>query len=64
MFKVFWNTIVGWGCLFALANSYYRLEGYVDNGLRWKTKEKKIRKYDFTSEFEEKTFWKHLRLRI
>jgi len=35
----------------------------VDNGLKWKRKEKRLVKYDFTSEFEDRTIWKHFRLR-
>ena len=37
--------------------------GFAYNGLQWRRKEKKLLKYDFTSDFEQKTIWKHFRLR-
>jgi hypothetical protein len=43
--------------------SYYRLCGLMDNGLRWKRKDKSLNKYDFTSDFENNTIFKHFRER-
>jgi len=64
MFSLSWTAGTAFGGLFALANSYYRLKGLVDNGLRWKRPERKLRKYDFSTEFEDNTIWKHFRLRL
>ena len=36
----------------ALLNSYNRLAGLVENGLWWRRKENRLRKYDFTSDFD------------
>lgn len=58
-----WTTSIAFGALLALNNSYYRLAGFVDNGLEWSRKEKKLKKYDFTRDYEENTIWKHLRIR-
>jgi|LauGreDrversion4_2_1035121.scaffolds.fasta_scaffold350530_1 hypothetical protein len=44
--------------------SFYRLEGLMDNGLRWKHKEMLDNKYDFTSDFERNTIFKHFRIRL
>ena len=52
-----------WGMLMGFTNSYYRLNGFVDNGLVWKRKERKLNKYDFTSELEANSFFKNLRIR-
>lgn len=51
------------GATIALCNSYYRLTGYVDNGLTWNRKNNKLRKYDFTSEHEKGSFWGYFRIR-
>ena len=64
MFSMSWTFATAWGGLFALANSYYRLKGLVENGLRWKRPERKLRKYDFSSEFEENTVFKYFRLKL
>jgi len=42
-----------WGAIMGMWNSQYRLKGLVENGLRWKRKDEKLKKYDFTSEFEK-----------
>jgi hypothetical protein len=47
----------------ALNCSYYRLIGLMDNGLRWKKKDRNLNKYDFTRDFEKHTIFKHLRER-
>jgi hypothetical protein len=44
--------------------SFYRLTGLMDNGLRWKHKEMLDTKYDFTSDFEKNTIFKHFRIRL
>jgi hypothetical protein len=51
------------GGYLALANSFYRLRGFVENGLRWRRPERKLNKYDFSKDFESKTIWKYFRLR-
>ncbi len=58
-----WTGVMAGGFIFGLNNSFYRLQGLTENGLVWKRKERKLNKYDFTSEFEDKTIWKHFRLR-
>jgi hypothetical protein len=40
---------------------YRRLTGYIDNGLRWRKPEDKLRKYDETSQFEKVTIWKRFK---
>jgi len=35
----------------------------MDNGLRWKRSDMDLKKYDFTSDFEENTIYKHFRER-
>jgi hypothetical protein len=52
-----------WGVMMAFMNSNYRLLGLVDNGLVWKRRNTRLRKYDFTSDFEKYTFWRYLRIR-
>lgn len=42
---------------FLLLIPYQRLTGYYENGLRWKKPEKKLKKFDFTSEFEKQSKW-------
>jgi hypothetical protein len=51
------------GIVTALNCSYYRLTGLMDNGLRWKRKDKSLNKYDFTRDFENHTIFKHFRER-
>lgn len=42
-----------------LNNSYYRLTGVAANGLNWSEEpEPELVKYDFSSNFVEKSFWK------
>merc|ERR1740123_82684 len=41
---------------------FRRLTGFWDNGLRWKTPEDKLQKYDCTSHFEQATGWSKWRL--
>jgi hypothetical protein len=62
-FNLAWSIIIGWGGLFGILNSYYRLKGLTDNGLKWRRPDKKLRKYDFTSEYEKGTIWRYLRIR-
>ena len=47
----------------ALMNSFYRLKGYINNGLKWKRVEKKLYKYDLSSEHEKQSIWGFLRIR-
>mmetsp|Transcript_11722 Transcript_11722/g.13514 ORF Transcript_11722/g.13514 Transcript_11722/m.13514 type:complete len:151 (+) Transcript_11722:42-494(+) len=64
LFNAFWWIMISSGFITALANSGYRLQGHVDNGLRWKRPEIKLNKYDFTKEYEKKYFWlRALRIR-
>jgi hypothetical protein len=51
------------GIFTALNCSYYRLIGFMDNGLRWKNQDFVYNKYDFTRDFEKKTIFKYLRER-
>ena len=51
------------GCTMAIGVSFRRLTGYWDNGLRWKTPEDKLNKFDCTSHFEQSTIWKRFRIR-
>jgi hypothetical protein len=44
----------------ATSCSYYRLTGLMDNGLRWRRSDG-LKKYDFTSEMEKKSIFKHFR---
>ena len=56
--------MISGGLVTAFNNSGYRLQGQVDNGLRWKRPEIKLNKYDFTKEYEKKYFWlRALRIR-
>ncbi|EGR34429.1 hypothetical protein IMG5_011950 [Ichthyophthirius multifiliis] len=63
MFSTAWTAMISYGFLYAFANSYNRLNGFVDNGLRWKRKEKILIKYDFTSEYEKSSIFGFFRLR-
>ncbi|KAL4478928.1 hypothetical protein ABPG72_019365 [Tetrahymena utriculariae] len=63
LFSSVYGGIIFWGLVLGFNNSYYRLNGFVDNGLVWKKKERKLNKYDFTSEFEDNSFFKKLRIR-
>jgi hypothetical protein len=51
------------GSFVAMLCSYYRLTGYMENGMRWRNKELLYSKYDFTRDFEERTIFKHFRER-
>lgn len=51
------------GIYLMFACSYYRLSGFMDNGLRWKKQDKKFDKFDFTRDFEDRTIFKYLRER-
>ncbi len=48
----------------ALQCSFYRLTGFMENGLRWKHRDMLYSKYDFTKDFEANTIFKHFRERI
>ncbi|KRX10057.1 hypothetical protein PPERSA_08460 [Pseudocohnilembus persalinus] len=63
LYNMCYTGVMAWGGLFALQNSFYRLRGYVDNGLQWKRKERKLKKYDFSTDFEDNSIWRHFRLR-
>ena len=51
------------GLALAFNCSYYRLTGFQDNGLRWKTPDNRMKLFDSTSVYEANTFWKNLRVR-
>jgi len=53
-----------WGIYMMFQCSYYRLTGLMDNGLRWKTRDQKLKKYDFTRDFERQTIFKYFRERL
>lgn len=63
MFGVAHGYMYLMGSILALTNSRLRLKGYVCNGLKWKYDMDSYRKYDFTSDYENKTIWGYLRLR-
>ena len=50
------------GGFFAFTNSYYRLTGLVFNGLEWRKKENKLKKYDFTSDYMKGSIWRFFRI--
>jgi hypothetical protein len=52
-----------WGVMMAFLNSNFRLQGFVDNGLVWKRRNTRLRKYDFTSDYEKTSLWRYLRIR-
>lgn len=61
-YTMWWYNLCG---IFVAMNcSYLRLTGYLENGLRWKQNDSLYTKYDFTSDFERNTIFKHLRERI
>ena len=51
------------GIVWAIMGSYTRLTGYWDNGLRWNVPVQQVNKFDVTSDFEEKSIFKHWRIR-
>lgn len=51
------------GLFWAVQCSSYRLTGMMDNGLRWKRKDRALQKWDVTKDFEEHTIFKHFRER-
>jgi len=52
-----------WGAMMSFLNSNFRLQGFVDNGLVWKRRNTRLRKYDFTSDYEKTSLWGYLRIR-
>lgn len=62
MFYMFTWNFFG---VYAMMNcSYFRLNGVLDNGLRWKNSDITLKKYDFTKDFEEQSIFKYLRQRV
>lgn len=55
-FRRYHRLFIAFGVILALRNSYYRLEGYVPNGLP--KNDGGLVKYDFTSELVNGTFWR------
>lgn len=49
--------------IMATSASYYRLVGFMDNGLRWRRSDG-LNKYDFTSDMESKSIFKYFRERV
>jgi hypothetical protein len=47
----------------ATSCSFYRLTGFMDNGLRWRRSDG-LNKYDFTSDMESKSIFKYFRERV
>ncbi len=47
----------------ATSASFYRLVGFMDNGLRWRRSDG-LNKYDFTSDMESKSVFKYFRERV
>jgi len=62
MFRLTWSSFISFGALTAFYNSYYRLTGLVSNGLEWKRKDNKLKKYDFTTDYMKGTIWSFFRL--
>jgi hypothetical protein len=52
------------GIIMATQCSFYRLTGFLENGLRWKHKDMLYSKYDFTKDFEANSIFKHFRERL
>ncbi len=52
------------GSFVAMCCSYYRLIGFMENGLRWKRRDLLYSKYDFTRDFEDATIFKYFRERL
>ena len=46
-----------------IACPYMRLLGYWDNGLKWRFSDDRIAVYDYTSDYEEQTIFKHFRIK-
>eukprot|EP01015_Nassula_variabilis_P026511 TRINITY_DN530_c0_g1_i9.p3 TRINITY_DN530_c0_g1~~TRINITY_DN530_c0_g1_i9.p3 ORF type:complete len:155 (+),score=17.60 TRINITY_DN530_c0_g1_i9:92-556(+) len=64
--KLFYSCLqmgVLFGSITAANNSFFRLTGHIENGLKWRRRGKQLNKYDLTSEYEKGTFWHSLRLR-
>lgn len=61
-YVMWWYGLVG--AFAAMTCSFYRLTGFMENGLRWKTKDMLYSKYDFTKDFEANTIFKHFRERV
>ena len=63
--RMFYNSTLSYGFLmalsFALINSQKRLQGHTNNGLTWKYNNRRLKKYDFNSEYEQGTVWKYFR---
>lgn len=67
--RMFQKNLVFHGCshvalvagisMFLVTVPYQRLTGFYENGLRWKKPEQKLKKFDFTSEFEKQSMWRH-----
>lgn len=49
--------------IMATSASFYRLTGFMDNGLRWRRADG-LNKYDFTSDMENKSIFKYFRERV
>jgi hypothetical protein len=58
VYWLFFNTYLA---MAVYMNSYYRLVGCNPNGLHWNEQpDEELNKYDFTSEFMHKSFWKYI----
>ena len=53
-------TGLGFACMNIVA--YRRLTGFMDNGLRWRKPDDKLKKYDCTTIFERSTGWDRFRI--
>ena len=61
VYYLFLNVYMSIAAYLGLQNSYYRLTGLTANGLKWEEEpEPELKKYDFSSDFVEKTFWKYI----
>lgn len=56
-----WGTTVVFAYWLGYKGSYYKLTGFEDNGLQWKTPERYIKKYQFTSEMKAGTWERMLK---
>lgn len=61
-FRVNMCYIMSFAAMMGCMNSYLRLCGLVENGLRWPYPDEKLRKYIFTEKAENETIWGWIRL--
>jgi hypothetical protein len=55
-FGIYWGTMVGAAFYFGVKFSFYKLTGFEDNGLRWRTDDGYVKRYSFTEPLRENSF--------